>query len=1034
MALGLLLVGMPLAWCPYAFALDPALDVSQYEHTAWKTRDGFTKGQIQAIAQTPDGYLWLGTEFGLLRFDGVRAIQWQPPAGEQLPSNYIRNLLVARDGTLWIATEKGLASWKDSKLTNYPETTGEMIAPILEDREGTVWFGTYVPGRLCAIQAGKVECYGEGSFGQGVGALYEDTKGNLWVSANTGLWRWKPGPQVSHPLNGDLGTLALIEGNDGALLLATVKGLKQFVGKRIQDYALPGMTAQFRPNRFFHDPHGSLWIGSQQGLLHVHQGRTDIFGAVDGLSGDVVTSIFVDREENVWVSTGDGLDRFREYTVPRISKNQGLSSSAAYSIQATGDRTIWIGTANGLNRWENRHVTVYGMRTTAGTSGRRDEGGLDITGAVTNIANSGLTGVPESLGEDDSGRLWVSTRDGVFHLEGGRFVRVPGVAGGNIYGIVPDGHGNVWISSNSSGLLQVTPRDAVRSIPWSRLGHKGYGARVLLADRLQGGVWLGFYEGGLIYLKDGQARVFYTSADGLGGGNVNDLRFGSRGSLWAATEGGLSRIRDGHVVTLTSKSGLPCNGVHWSAEDDDHFVWLNMTCGLVRIARSELDAWVSDPNHKLQLTIFDNSDGVRSIGIQGGYGPHVSKSTDGKVWFADGDGVSVIDPRHLPYNTLPPPVHIEQITADHNVYWQNSLGDASSRIRLPPQVRDLEIDYTGLSFVAPEKVHFRYKLEGWDRDWQWVGNRRQAFYTNLSPGNYRFRVAASNNSGVWNEAGTFLDFSVAPAYYQTIWFRSLCVAAFLAMLWALYQLRLRQVAREFNVRMEERVNERMRIARDLHDTMLQSFQAAVLHFQVVADLISKRPQEAQQKLDGALDLADHAIAEGRDAVQGLRSSTTVTNDIVAAMITLGKELAATESGLNRPEFRVEVEGATRDLRPIARDEVCRIAGEALRNAFRHAQASRIEVEIQYDPRKLRLRIRDNGKGVEPLVVGDKGRPGHYGLPGMRERTKLIGGKLELWSKAQAGTEVELTIPAAAAYAKSAAEQRARLFRKGAGTD
>jgi signal transduction histidine kinase len=315
-----------------------------------------------------------------------------------------------------------------------------------------------------------------------------------------------------------------------------------------------------------------------------------------------------------------------------------------------------------------------------------------------------------------------------------------------------------------------------------------------------------------------------------------------------------------------------------------------------------------------------------------------------------------------------------------------------------------------------------------------VGNRRQAFYTNLSPGNYRFRVAASNNSGVWNEAGTFLDFSVAPAYYQTIWFRSLCVAAFLAMLWALYQLRLRQVAQQFNMRMEERVNERLRIARELHDTMLQSFQAAVLHFQAVADLIPKRPQEAQQKLDSALDLADHAIAEGRDAVQGLRSSTTVTNDIAAAMVTLGKELAGNEALQNCPEFRVEVEGATCDLHPITRDEVCRIAREALRNAFKHAQATRIEVEIQYDPRKLRLRIRDNGKGFETLAVGDKSRPGHYGLPGMQERAKLIGGNLELWTKVQAGTEVELTIPAAAAYAKSAGAQRARFFRKGAGED
>ena len=1033
-ALGLVLAGALLASCPRVFALDPSLDISQYAHTAWKVRDGFTQGAIFSIAQTPDGYLWLGTEFGLVRFDGVRAVPWQPPAGEQLPSNYIRKLIVARDGTLWIATQKGLASWKDGKLTNYPETAGQTIAPILQDREGTVWFGTYDPGRLCAIQAGKVQCYGAGSFGQGVGDLYEDRKGNLWVSANTELWRWKPGPPVNYPLNGDFGSVALIEGNDGALLLATLKGLKQLVGRRIQDYALPGVTAQFRPIRFFNDRDGSLWISSAQGLWHLHPGRTDTFGTADGLSGDIVLSIFEDREGNVWVSTADGLDRFREYAVPRISKNQGLSSSTAYSVQATPDGTIWIGTPNGLNRWQNGLVSGYVRKTTARPSGRGDERDLNITGAVTRIENSGLTGIPESLGQGDSGRLWVSTRDGVFYLEGGRFIRVPGVAGGDMYGIVPDGRGNVWISNNREGLLQVTPGDAVRSIPWSRLGHSGYGAGALLPDRFQGGIWLGFFEGGLVYFKDGRVRASYTSADGLGDGHVNHLRFGSRGSLWAATEGGLSRIRDGHIATLTSKNGLPCNEVHWSAEDDDHFVWLNLPCGLVRIARPDLDAWVSDPHHKLELTMFDNSDGVRSIGVQGGYGPPVTKAPDGKLWFADRDSVSVIDPRHLPVNKLPPPVHVEQITANHNIYWQNSSGDRSASVRLPAQIRDLEIDYTALSFVAPEKVHFRYKLEGWDRDWQWVGNRRQAFYTNLSPGNYRFRVAAGNNSGVWNEAGTSLDFSIAPAYYQTTWFRLSCVAAFLALLWALHRLRLRQLQREFEAGLEGRVGERTRIARELHDTLLQSFQGLLLHLQAGVNLLATRPHDAKQKLENAIDMASDAITEGRRAVQDLRSSTMVTNDIALAVDTFGQELAGNEMHENSPAFRVDVEGTPRDLHPIMRDEVCRIACEALRNAFRHAQASRIEVEIHYDAQELRLRIRDDGKGIEPKLVDGNAKAGHWGLNGMRERAKLIGGNLELWSNVQSGTEIELTIPAAAAYAKSTAQRRSWFSRKGAGVN
>src|SRR5262249_55069470 len=324
------------------------------------------------------------------------------------------------------------------------------------------------------------------------------------------------------------------------------------------------------------------------------------------------------------------------------------------------------------------------------------------------------------------------------------------------------------------------------------------------------------------YFVDGGVRAAYTSGNGLGTGMVNHLRFGPRGALWAATEGGLSRIKDSHIATLTSRNGLPCDGVNWTMEDDEHSIWLNMPCGLARIATCELDAWAADPGRVVRFALFDNSDGVRSHALPGGYTPQVAKSPDGRIWFAPWDGVSVIDPRNLHTNKVPPPVHIEQIVADRKTY------DATSQLRLPPLVRDLQIDYTALSLAAPEKVRFRYKLEGWDRDWHDAESRRQAFYTNLSPRNYRFRVIASNNSGVWNEDGAFLDFSVAPAYYQTLWFRLSCGFVFLALLAGLHRLRVRQLAGQFNLRLEERVNERTRIARDLHDTLLQSFQGLML--------------------------------------------------------------------------------------------------------------------------------------------------------------------------------------------------------------
>ncbi len=1023
--LGLLLPSI-LFVCPCAWALDPALDVSQYAHTSWRVRDGFAQGAITSIAQTPDGYLWLGTEFGLYRFDGVRAVPWLPPAGQQLPSNFISNLRVARDGSLWIATLKGLASWKDGKLTNYPEMAGQMARSLLEDREGTIWVGSDSTGMLCAVHGGKVQCYGGGSFGREVAALYEDPKGNMWVSATTGIWRWKPGPPERYLLPGDLYADGLIEGDHGTLLLATIKGLKQFTGGKIQDYAISGITGQFRPIRFFRSSDGSLWIASQQGLLHVHQGKTDAFGVADGLSGDGITAILEDREGNVWVTTMNGLDRFREYAVPRISRNQGLSNWTAWSVQATQDGGVWIGTAGGLNRWLNGHVTVFGPRSALGQSKRRDESGLSTSGAVMEVTTSGFPGPPRSLGLDDHGRLWVSSGKGVFIFEGGRFKRVPGVAARNIWFLGGDGRGAEWISANE-GLFCFTLGDTIRSIPWSRLGHTGFGARALLPDRSQGGVWLGFYEGGIVYVKDEQVRASYTAADGLGNGRVDGLRFGSRGTLWAATEGGLSRIRDGRVMTLTSKNGLPCDEVHWSVEDDDHFVWVYMTCGLARIGRSELDAWVSDPGRKVKLTVFDTFDGVASVGVFGGYGPRVTKAPNGKIWFVHRDGVSIIDPRHLPYNKVPPPVHIEQITADRKTYDPASYG--RERVPLPARIRDLQIEYTALSLVAREKVRFRYKLEGWDRDWQDAGNRRQAFYTNLPPRKYRFRVSACNNSGVWNEAGTFLDFSVDPAYYQTTWFRLSCVAAFLALLWVLYQLRLRQLAREFNAGLEARVNERTRIARELHDSLLQGFQGLMFRLQAVRDLLPGRASEAMQSLDVALERGDKAIAEGRDTVSDLREPIMGDNDIAQALTALGKELALQSGNGATPCVRVLLEGKQRELNPMLRDEIYRIAREALRNAFRHAKAEKIEAEITYSDSEFLLHVRDDGDGIDPEVANQGVRAGHWGLPGMRERAKSFGGKLEVWSEHGAGTEIELSVPGAIAYGKSEPRRRFWLWRK-----
>jgi signal transduction histidine kinase len=1004
-----------------ALGLDPSLDVNQYAHTAWTVRDGFSLGNIYAMTQAPDGYLWLGTEFGPVRFDGVHSIPWQPPAGQQLPNVNINSLLVTRDGTLWIGTFNGLAGLSGGKLTQVREIGEQFVASLFEDSAGTVWIGTMGNtgrlGRLYAMQGGRVQRYGEGlDFGRAVWALYEDSSGNLWAAAQSGLWRIKPGPPRQYRTRREL--VGLNRADDGRLLVAMYEaGLLQLAGDKLELYPVRDASHSNRPmrdrdvnaNKLLRDSDGGLWIGTvDRGLIHFHQGRTDVFTKADGLSGDIALSLFEDREGNVWVTTTGGLDRFRELPVTTIAKKQGLSSDATQSVLAAADGSIWVAGRNGLTRWNNGQTTSFHE-----ASGLPDD---DV----------------QSMFQDDDGRIWASTRHGLAYFKDRSFVAVNALhsdKGHWINSITGDHAGNLWLSE-LEGLLHVRNGRLVEQIPWSELGRR-HVASVLLSDRQQGGMWLGFPDGDVSYFADSQLRATYTKADGLGAGTVANLHLDRDRALWVPTNnGGLSRLKDDRITTLTTRNGLPCDGIHWSIEDNDGAFWLYTACGLIRISRSQLNAWIADPNHRIQTTVWDAADGVRvRSGPATASGPYVGKSNDGKLWFVTGEGVQVVDPHHIAQNKLPPPVHIEQVIANHKSYWQSLPGATVSRLRLPPRIRDLQINYTALSLVAPQKVHFKYKLEGQDSDWKEVVNNRLAQYTNLAPARYRFRVIAANNSGIWNEQGDTLEFSVAPAYYQTNWFRAICAIFFVGLLWAAYQWRLRQLARQFSLALDARVAERTRIGRELHDTLLQSFQGVLLKFQSVLKRLPERPIEAKDRMERALDQATEAITEARDAVQGLRSSALHTNDLADCLARVGEELMGDGIDSNSAVIHVQVEGAPRELKPIVLDEAYRIACEALRNAVRHAQARQIAVEIQYSESRFRLRVRDDGRGMAQETVERQPPTGHFGLHGMRERAEIIGAQIDVWSKLDSGTAIDLTVPANVAYSVSSGKSLFHLFSK-----
>jgi signal transduction histidine kinase len=548
----------------------------------------------------------------------------------------------------------------------------------------------------------------------------------------------------------------------------------------------------------------------------------------------------------------------------------------------------------------------------------------------------------------------------------------------------------------------------VEQIPWEKVGRR-QSAEVLLSAREPGAVWLAFWvEGGVAYFRDGRIRASFTTADGLGKGPIADLRLDDDGALWAATgEGGLSRLHDGRIATLTSRNGLPCDAIHWSIEDGDGSLWLYAACGLVRIARGELAAWLVDPQRRVATTTWDAADGVRlRSGAASAYGPRVARSRDGKLWFVTGEGIQVVDPRRVTTNPLAPPVHVEQVMADRTAYDPPAAG--AGRLRLPPLARDIEFGYTALSLVAPERVLFRYKLEGRDHDWQEAGARRRAFYNDLPPGDYRFRVIACNNSGVWNEEGAALDFTIEPAYHQTTWFRALAAAALLGLVFSAYRLRVRVVERHaaevaaFNERlMDAQEQERTRIAGELHDSVMQQISALSLVLGTAKRKMSADTEARELVVDVQRKLIDVG-SEVRQLSHDLYPPTLKQSGLAEVL----RGYCDSFSRSRGIAVSCDVEDALAELSPGTALALYRIAQEALGNAAKHGAPTRVELRLVRAGGDTVLTVADDGRGCEPA----RAEGGGVGLVNMRERARQLGGTFELNSRPGRGTTVRAAVP------------------------
>ena len=511
-------------------------------------------------------------------------------------------------------------------------------------------------------------------------------------------------------------------------------------------------------------------------------------------------------------------------------------------------------------------------------------------------------------------------------------------------------------------------------------------------------------------MLDADREQAFGPDDGLEVGNVTAIH-GRGPEVWIGGEFGLQQFNQGRFHTLQAIDRESLRGISGIVETPNGDLWLNGLGGIVHIRRAEIRQGLNNPAYQVSSERFDRRSGLPGLPSQLRHMPTAIEGTDGRLWFTVNNGVVWLDPTRAPKRSRPPPVSIQSVAADGHIH---GLDEPP---RFPAGTSNVEIGYAAVSLLNPEAVRYRYRLHEVDGDWHEAGRSTSVSYRSLPPGFYHFEVGASDANGLWSDETATAAFTTLPAYYQTNWFRALCALLLLLLAWVGYQLRMRRLHRQFEMTLDARVGERTRIARDLHDTLLQSFHGLLLRFQTAAYLLPDRPAEAKGELDGAIQQAAKALTTGRDAIQGLRASTLERNDLALAMSTLGRELT-TDSAAMPAGFRVAVEGASRELHPIVRDEIYKIAAEALRNAFRHAQAGKLEVDIRYGTDELRLRVRDDGKGIDQEVLASRGVAGHYGLRGMTERAALIGGKLSVWSEVGAGTEVELRLPARAVYATS----------------
>ncbi len=951
--------------------LDSSHRPDEFGRQTWETENGLPQNTVHAIFQSQDGYIWVGTEGGLARFDGVKFAVYNSQNTPALKSNNIRTIAGTRDGSLWIATASGIVRLKDGRFSAFSTAEGlpsDNVWSLSEDPAGTLWAIT--AEGLARFSGKRFQNVTVRDAATLTGAIAADTDGTLWVGTRAGVKplrtsRSSQERNQNRLPNTDIEQL-LIDSN-GTRWMGTSNGLYAFKSGDLKTYTTRNGLPANRITALFEDRNHNIWVGTDAGLARIEHGALSPLSPNNTLRSETVLSIAQDREGDIWIGTASsGLSILRPQRFTTYTARDGLADDLVRCVLEDRAGVIWIGTnAGGLTRYQ------HGRFSTLTT---RDGLASDVILALARKADGTLlVGTPDGLNE---------IRNGVVSL----LTSADGLPDDFVRSILAGADGQLWIGTRRGLACLKHGRITVYGQA-DGLGSDLVGA--IVADA-RGGLWISTLDG-LTRLQNGKLRN-YTTKDGLSSDVITALYRDTEGVVWIGTQdGGLNAYIDGRFVRFPSSLNLP-SAIYGIVEDLDQDLWISSNIGIYRVSRKELIAFAMRRQNTVIAISYGTSDGLRISESSSGGHPAIWRADDGSLWFATLKGVAVVSGPHPRLNRVPPGVVIESVSSDDQTL------DPTTLTSIKPGHSRLSFEYTGLSFAAPQKVRFRYRLEGFDRNWVDAGTRRVAYYTNLPPGNYRFRVLARNNDGFWNRNGASIAFRLEPHFYQTYWFDALMLAALALLTWSIYRWRVKQVEAQFDAVLQER----NRIAREIHDTLAQGFAGVSVQLEIVSRLLVSSTDSAREHLNQARVLVRKSLADARSSIWELRSQSADGEDLAARFSRMANQV----SGSGASKVELQIRGAYRPLPPKVENELLKIAQEALTNAVRHANAERINLELAFEGGKLRMTIADNGRGFAG-VPNSSGPNGHFGLRGMRERAEQIDAELKVETAAGKGTTVSV---------------------------